>query len=61
MRACINRLAGDGTTKMEGEMAVVAVKDMRRIAGRERQGNTSTAMIEINYRRVRLLPPFRRT
>jgi len=57
VRACANRLARDGTTKMEDEMAEVAVKGVHRIAVRDRQGNTSTAVLELKYRRVRVLPP----
>ncbi|MEI8088802.1 MAG: IS4 family transposase [Opitutaceae bacterium] len=57
VRACANRLAGDGTTKMEDEMAEVAVKGVHRITVRGRQGKASEAVLELKYRRVRVLPP----
>lgn len=57
VRSCANRRAGDGTTRLEAEMAEVRVKGTHRIAVRDRHGNETHATLALRYRRVRLLPP----
>ena len=57
VRSCANRRAGDGTTYLETEMAAVRVKGTHRLEVRDRHGNLSEAILELRYRRVRLLPP----
>jgi hypothetical protein len=57
VRSCANRRAGDGTTRLEAEMAAVRVKGAHRIAVRDRHGNETHATLALRYRRVRLLPP----
>jgi hypothetical protein len=57
VRSCANRRAGDGTTRLEAEMAEVRVKGRHRIEVRDRHGNPTEAVLELRFRRVRLLPP----
>ena len=57
IRACANRRAEDGTTRLEAEMAEVPVQGTHRIEVRDRHGHPTEAVLELRYRRVRLLPP----
>ena len=51
IRSCANRRAGDGTTRLESEM------DEVRIEVRDRHGDPTEVVLELRYRRMRLLPP----
>lgn len=51
VRSCANRRAGDGTTRLEAEMAEVRVKGTHRIQVRDRHGNPAEAILELRYRR----------
>ena len=57
LRTCVDRLAGDGKHTIAAEMAEVRVQGLHRIQVRDRMGNASEAVLEIRYRRVRVLPP----
>ena len=57
VRSSANRLAGDGTLKLDDAMAEVAVKGVHRVEVRDRHGKTSEAVLKLKYRRVRVLPP----
>jgi hypothetical protein len=59
IRACANRRAEeeDGTTRIEAEMAEVRVKGTHRVEVRDQKGNLVEAVLELRYRRLRLLPP----
>jgi hypothetical protein len=57
VRTCVDRLAGDGDHTIADEMAEVAVKGLRRVEVRDSNGNPDEAVLEIRYRRVRVLPP----
>jgi hypothetical protein len=57
LRTCVDRLAGDGKHTIAAEMAEVRVQGLHRIQIRDRMGNASEAVLEIRYRRVRVLPP----
>ena len=57
IRSCANRRAEDGTTRLEAEMAEVRVQGTHRIEVRDRLGHPGEAVLELRYRRVRLLPP----
>lgn len=57
IRSCANRRAEDGTTRLEAEMAEVRVQTTHRVEVRDRHGRPSEAVLELRYRRVRLLPP----
>ena len=57
IRACVDRLAENGTITISDEMGISPVKGLHRIEVRDRRGNSSIASIEIRYRRIRVLPP----
>jgi hypothetical protein len=57
IRSCANRRAGDGSTRMESEMDEVRIKGAYRMEVRDRQGNPVEVVLELRYRRMRLLPP----
>ena len=57
IRACNNRLAGDGDHTVADEMEEVAVKGLHRIEVRDRKGEPEQAVLEIRYRKLRVLPP----
>jgi hypothetical protein len=56
-RTCVDRLAGDGKHTVTTEMEEVRVKGLHRIEVRDRKGEVSQAVLEIRYRRIRVLPP----
>ena len=53
----MDRLAEDGTHTVAQEMNEVQLKGLHRIKVRDQQGNGSEAILEIRYRRIRVLPP----
>lgn len=57
LRTCVDRLAGDGEHTIADEMDEVRVKGLHRIEVRDQKGNVSEAVLEIRYRRIRVLPP----
>jgi hypothetical protein len=57
IRSCANRRAWDGTARLEATMAEVEVKGTHRVEVRDRHGHPVEAILELRYRRVRLLPP----
>lgn len=57
VRTCVDRLAGDGTHTIAREMAETKVKGLHRIEVRDDKGNIDKAVLEIKYRRMRVLPP----
>lgn len=57
VRASNNRLAGEGDHTVADEMEEVHIKGLHRIQVRDKKGNTSTAVLEIKYRRINVLPP----
>ena len=57
LRTCVDRLAGDGNHTIEDEMADVNCKGLHRIEVRDKKGNTREAVLELRYRRIRILPP----
>lgn len=57
VRTCVDRLAGDGDRTIADEMAKVMVKGVHRIAVKDNNGDPEEAILEIRYRRVRVLPP----
>lgn len=56
-RTCVDRLAGDGDHTIEDEMRGVNCKGLHRIEIRDKNGKTRTAVLELKYRRIRVLPP----
>ena len=57
VRTCVDRLAGDGDHTVAGEMDEAAVKGLHRIEVRDEKGDLSEAILEIRYRRIRVVPP----
>jgi hypothetical protein len=57
IRTCVDRLAGDGDHTVADEMAEVAVKGLHRIEARDSKGDIDQAVLEIRYRKIRVLPP----
>jgi len=57
LRTCVDRLAGDGKHTIAAEMAEVRIQGLHRIQVRDRKGNPSVAILEIRYRKIRVLPP----
>ena len=57
VRTCVDRLAEDGTSTISKQMQDVQLKGLHRIEVRDKQGNPSEAILEIRYRRLRVLPP----
>jgi hypothetical protein len=57
VRCCVDRLAGDGKHTIADEMAEVRVKGRHRVEVRDANGDVDTAVVELRYRRIRVLPP----
>jgi Transposase DNA-binding len=57
VRTCVDRLAGDGDHTVADEMDVTSVKGLHRIEVRDDKGDLEEAILEIRYRRIRVLPP----
>ena len=57
LRTCVDRLAGDGEHTIADEMKEVHVQGLHRIQVRNTKGEISEAILEIRYRRMRVLPP----
>ena len=57
VRTCVDRLAGDGDHTIADEMDEVAVKGLHRIEVRDSNGDPDEAVLEIRYRKIRVLPP----
>jgi hypothetical protein len=57
VRTCVDRLAGDGKHTIGTEMKEVRIQGLQRVQVRDEKGNLSKAVLEIKYRRIRVLPP----
>src|ERR1700716_1342430 len=57
IRTCVDRLAGDGDHTIADEMEEVAVKGLHRIDVRDNNDGPGEAVLEVRYRRIRVLPP----
>lgn len=57
IRTCVDRLAGEGSHTIATEMQAVHCKGLHRIEVRDKQGEVSTAVLELQYRRIQVLPP----
>lgn len=57
IRTCVDRLAGDGGHTIADEMEEVAVRGLHRIEVRDDRGDPDQAVLEIKYRKIRVLPP----
>jgi hypothetical protein len=57
VRTCVDRLVGDGDHTIADEMGESAVKGRHRIEVRDSNGDPDEAVLEIRYRKIRVLPP----
>jgi hypothetical protein len=57
VRTCVDRLAGNGDHTIADEMDEVAVKGLHRVEVRDSNGDPDEAVLEIRYRKIRVLPP----
>jgi Transposase DNA-binding len=57
IRTCVDRLAGDGDHTIADEMDGAVVKGLHRIAVGDNNGDPDRAVLEIRYRKIRVLPP----
>jgi Transposase DNA-binding/Transposase DDE domain len=57
LRPCVDRLAGDGEHTIATEIAEVNCKGLHRVDVCDRRGNMSEAVLELKFRRIRVLPP----
>jgi hypothetical protein len=57
VRTCVDRLAGDGTHTVSDEMNEVHLKGLHRVEVRDKKGDVAEALLEIRYKRIRVLPP----
>ncbi len=57
LRTCVDRPAGEGDHTVADEMREVNVQGLHRIEVRDKKGNISEAVLELCYRRIRVLPP----
>ena len=57
VRTCVDRLAGDGKHTIAAEMEEVCIQGLYRLQVRDEKGDRSEAILEIKYRRIRVLPP----
>jgi hypothetical protein len=56
VRTCVDRLAGDQKHTIADEMNEMRVTGLHRIDVRDKKGTPSKAILEIKYRRIRVLP-----
>ncbi len=57
LRTCVDRLAGEGDHTVAEEMREVRVKGLHRVEVRDKKGSVSEAVLELRYRRIRVLAP----
>lgn len=57
VRTCVDRLAVSGKHMIAKEMAEVRCKGLHRVEVRDRRGRLVQAVLELRFRRIRLLPP----
>jgi hypothetical protein len=57
VRACVDRLAGDGGHTIAAEMEETSVKGLHYIDVRNDKGETTKVALEIKFKRIAVLPP----
>jgi hypothetical protein len=57
LRTCVDRLAGEEDHTIADEMREVRIQGMHRVEVRNKKGDVSEAVLELRYRRIRVLPP----
>lgn len=53
----VDRLAGDGNHTIASEMREVQVQGVHKVEVRNKKSEVSEAVLELRYRRIRVLPP----
>ena len=61
VRTCVDRVAGDGKHTIATEMEEVRIQGLHRIQVRDEKGDRSEAVLQIKFRRIRVLPPIGKT
>lgn len=57
VRTCVDRLAGDGEHTIADKMQETRVKGVHRVVVGGSKSRQETALVELRYRRIRVLPP----
>ena len=57
VRSCVDRLAGDGTRTISDIRGEVPVQGRHRVEVRDSQGRLDTAVVQLSYGSLRILPP----
>jgi hypothetical protein len=57
IRTCVDRLAAEGTRTIATEMAEVVAGGTHCITVQDRKGKPDTALLELKYRQLKVLPP----
>ena len=57
MRACVDRLAGDGGHTIADEMDATRLKGLHRIEVRTDNGEIEKVVLEVRFKRITVLPP----
>lgn len=57
VRSCVDRLAGDGGHTIASEVDEARAEGVHPVEVRDGKGHVETALVELKYRRVRVLPP----
>ena len=57
VRTCVDRLATDGSCTIAAEMKKASQRGVHRLMVKDKSGESSEAVLEIKYRRIRVLPP----
>jgi hypothetical protein len=57
VRTCVDRLAGEGRHTIADEMDEVRVKGLHRVEVKDKKGNVCEVLLEIKYKRIKVLPP----
>ena len=57
VRTCVDRLAGDGNTTVAAQMKTSELHGLHPVQVRNRRGDFTTAVLELRYRRIVVLPP----
>ena len=57
VRTCVDRLSGDGSCTVSDQMETVPSKGTYRIEGRSKEGRPFEAVLDIQWQKLRVLPP----
>lgn len=57
VRTCVDRLAGKGEHTINAEMSAAKIKGTHRIEVRTKKGEVSTAVLDVKYQKIQVLPP----